>query len=219
MGESGWERRFFGSTRGRVLALLRRASRTVDELARALGLTDNAVRAHLATLERDGLVRQEGLRRGAGKPAYAYDLTPAAERLFPSAYGPLLDQLLAVLAERLPPDQVEAILRQTGRRLAATAPAAPPAADLRARVERALALLDSLGGLAELEERDGKYVIQGYRCPLAAVVPDHPAACLLAEALLADAVGAPVRECCERADRPCCRFEIPVGATPLAEES
>ncbi|HET8631769.1 MAG TPA: ArsR family transcriptional regulator, partial [Thermomicrobiales bacterium] len=87
MGESGWERRFFGSTRGRVLALLRRASRTVDELARALGLTDNAVRAHLATLERDGLVRQEGLRRGAGKPAYAYDLTPAAERLFPSAYG------------------------------------------------------------------------------------------------------------------------------------
>jgi predicted ArsR family transcriptional regulator len=202
-----------------VLALLRRASRTVDELARALGLTDNAVRAHLATLERDGLVRQEGLRRGAGKPAYAYDLTPAAERLFPSAYGPLLDQLLAVLAERLPSDQVEAILRQTGRRLAATAPPAPPAADLRARVERALALLDSLGGLAELEEREGKYVIQGYRCPLAAVVPDHPAACLLAEALLADAVGAPVRECCERGERPCCRFEIPAGAASLAEES
>ena len=46
-----------------MVQLLRRASRTVEELAQALGLTDNAVRAHLATLERDGLVRQGGLRR------------------------------------------------------------------------------------------------------------------------------------------------------------
>ena len=37
--------RFFASTRGRIVALLRRESRTVDELAQALDLTDNAVRA------------------------------------------------------------------------------------------------------------------------------------------------------------------------------
>ena len=56
--------RFFTSTRGRIVTLLRRASRTVDELAAALDLTDNAVRAHLATLERDGIVQQRGARRG-----------------------------------------------------------------------------------------------------------------------------------------------------------
>ena len=43
-----WKQRFFSSTRGRIVALLRRTSRTVDELAQALDLTDNAVRAHLA---------------------------------------------------------------------------------------------------------------------------------------------------------------------------
>ncbi|MFL5666689.1 MAG: ArsR family transcriptional regulator, partial [Ktedonobacteraceae bacterium] len=52
--------RFFTSTRGHIITLLRRAGHTVDELARALQLTDNAVRSHLATLERDGLVRQSG---------------------------------------------------------------------------------------------------------------------------------------------------------------
>ena len=83
MSAIGWNQRFLSSTRGQVVALLRQGHSTVEELARALGLTDNAVRAHLASLERDGLVVQSGLRRGMRKPAYAYALTPDAERLFP----------------------------------------------------------------------------------------------------------------------------------------
>ena len=35
-----WERRFFASTRGRIVQLLRRGSRTVEELAQALDLTE-----------------------------------------------------------------------------------------------------------------------------------------------------------------------------------
>lgn len=207
-----WDQRFFASTRGQVVTLLRRASRTVDELARALDLTDNAVRAQLAGLERDGLVRQQGLRRGAGKPAYAYDLTPEAERLFPKAYGPVLRQLLAVLAERLRPEELEGLLRTVGRRLATgrTAPASEP----RARLATAVAVLNELGGLAELEERDGAIVIRGYSCPLAAAVPGHPAVCKLAEALLSEVVGAPVRERCDRGERPRCRFDVTLAAHP-----
>ncbi len=122
MAMTRWDQRFFSTTRGRIVALLRRATRTVDELADVLGLTDNAVRAHLATLERDGLVQQSGLRRGSGKPAYAYDLTPEAERLFPKAYGPILGELLDVLAERLPPAELEELLRAVGRQPAPHAP-------------------------------------------------------------------------------------------------
>src|SRR2546423_10622510 len=113
-----WNQRFFESTRGRIITLLRRASRTVEELAQALQLTDNAVRAHLATLERDGLVRQRGIRRGSGKPSYVYELSPDAETLFPKAYGPIMRQLLEVLCEQMSPEQVEALLRMTGRRIA-----------------------------------------------------------------------------------------------------
>src|SRR5205807_554426 len=81
--------------------LLRQASQTVEELAQVLDLTDNAVRAQLMVLERDGLVQQRGSRRGSSKPAYVYGLTAAAEELFPKAYGPVLRQLLETLNERL----------------------------------------------------------------------------------------------------------------------
>ena len=91
--------RFLASTRGQVVILLRQGLATVDELATTLGLTDNAVRAHLAGLERDGLVVQAGVRRGGGKPAYTYAITADAEQLFPKAYGAILSVLLDVLGE------------------------------------------------------------------------------------------------------------------------
>ena len=55
MARKNWNRWFFASRRGQIITLLRRSSRTVDELAQVLGLTHTAVRAHLAALERDGL--------------------------------------------------------------------------------------------------------------------------------------------------------------------
>ena len=73
--------RFLETTRGRILGLLRCETRTVEELAQALDLTDNAVRAHLSTLERDGMVRSAGVRRGpgAGKPSTVYELPPETD--------------------------------------------------------------------------------------------------------------------------------------------
>ena len=41
------DKRFFESTRGRIVTLLRGTTETVNELAQQLELSDNAVRAHL----------------------------------------------------------------------------------------------------------------------------------------------------------------------------
>ena len=59
-------RKFFGSTRGRIVTLLRRRGQTVDDLAAEVELTNNGVRAHLATLERDGLVTHSRSRDVSG---------------------------------------------------------------------------------------------------------------------------------------------------------
>ena len=199
-----FDRRFFASTRGRIVALLRAASRTVDELADALGLTNNAVRAHLTTLERDGLVEANGRRRGVSKPAVAYGLTDQAEHLFPKAYEPVLREMVAVVSEQLGPARAEALLRETGRRLAG----GPPAGDLRARLDAAVAVLDELGGAAVVEEEDGRFVIRGRSCPLAATVAERPEVCRLGEALVSELVGQPVRTCCQQGERPRCCFEV-----------
>jgi predicted ArsR family transcriptional regulator len=199
--------RFFASTRGKIVTLLRRASRTVEELAQALGVTDNAVRAQLALLERDRLVQQHGSRRGSSKPAYVYSLTPAAEELYPKAYGLVLLQLLEGLHARLSAEEVEALMRVTGRRLASMW--SVPPGEVRMRLERAVEALNELGGLAELERHNGTYVIRGYSCPLAAVVPGHPEICRLTASLLTELVEMPVQEQCDRGEKVGCRFVVP----------
>src|SRR5215216_5174124 len=131
------DRRFFESTRGQIVTILRGSACTVEELAARLELTDNAVRAHLSTLERDGLVRQSGLRRGPRKPHFTYVLTEEADKLFPKAYDALLNQLIAVLKSRLEPAEIEEVLREVGRAIAADAPAGQNAS-LESRVQTAL---------------------------------------------------------------------------------
>jgi predicted ArsR family transcriptional regulator len=205
----GWNQRFLESTRGRIVQLLRRASQTVDELAGALDLTDNAVRAHLATLERDGLVRQSGVRRGVGKPAYAYSLTDEADSLFPKAYGEVLRRVLGEVASRHGRAEVDAVLRTVGRELAEALGGRMDGAAVEQRLERVRSVLSDLGGLAEVRREGDHFVLEGYGCPLQAIVPDHPEACQLALALIEDLLGTgEVTECCRKGPRPACLFEI-----------
>ena len=202
-----FDKRFFESTRGQIISLLRSAPCTVEELAGKLTLTDNAVRAHLATLERDGLVRQSGLRRGPRKPHFTYVLTDEADKLFPKAYDALLNQLLAVLKTRLEPAEIEDVLREVGRALAADA-SSGNSASLESRVQTALKVLESIGGAAAVEQHGDKLVIASSGCPLAAAVSVHPEVCRLAETLVAEIVKVPVEEHCDREGRPRCRFEL-----------
>ncbi len=212
MRATRWRERFFASTRGRIVVLLRRGPLSVSELARAVGLTDNALRGHLATLERDGLVEPRGVRRGQGKPAGLYGLTHGAEALFPQGYALVLGSLLDALADRLPLYDRDALLEEAGRRTAAHLP--PAAGDARARLESAAAALAELGGLAEVEEEDGRLALRAYGCPFGRVVPGHPEVCRLAAALLRELTALPIVERCPREGTPRCRFEV--EATPSA---
>jgi predicted ArsR family transcriptional regulator len=202
------DERFFGSTRGRIVTMLRGTTRTVNELAEELGLTDNAVRAHLLSLERDGLVRQSGVQRGYRKPHYAYELTSEAENLFPKAYDALLNELISVLKGHLTTQALEEVLREVGRTLAADRPPVEPGSGLNIRAQSAVDVLEALGGSPRLEEVNDKLVIRSRNCPLASAVSKHPEVCELAEALVAEIVGASVHEHCDREDVPRCCFEI-----------
>jgi predicted ArsR family transcriptional regulator len=204
--------RFLETTRGRVLAHLRRGPATVEELAQALQLTDNAIRVHLTTLDRDGLVRQTGVRRGpsAGKPASVYELTAEAEARLSRAYAPVLTALLEELSTRLPTPDAEALLRDAGSRLASALPARSP--DLQSRVREAAALLNQLGGDITIEHEPGGIRIRGSGCPLSATVARRPEACRAVQGLLAEVIGTPVALCCEREPRPRCCFTVSTAA-------
>jgi predicted ArsR family transcriptional regulator len=202
-------KRFHASTRGRLLKLLRAGPKTVDDLADELELTDNAVRLHLTGLERDGMVRPNGVRRGAGagKPATIYELEPDAEPLLSRAYAPVLATLLEVIADEFPLPQAKKILRETGRRLA-KALGARASGDLRTRARAAAAVLTALGADIAVEDRRGTTTLRGTACPLATAVSRSPQVCHAVETLVAEVSGAKARECCDRGDRPRCCFEL-----------
>lgn len=187
---------------------MRGTTKTVNELAEELELTDNAVRAHLLSLERDGLIRQSGMQRGTRKPHFSYELTDEAEKLFPKAYDAILSQLIAVLKGRLTPVELEQALRDVGSSLARAQPGGTQDGDLESRLNNALTALEAIGGAARIEKDGPKTVISSEGCPLAAVVSEHPEVCRLAETLMSEIIGEKVQERCDRAGSPRCRFEV-----------
>src|SRR5688500_1162354 len=202
------ERDLFETTRGKVLLLLCRGPRTVNELMEELGVTDNAVRAQLVNLQQGGLVRQVGLRPGTRKPHVDYELTPKARQQFPAAHEPVLNALIDVLQERLPRDETRSLMVEVARRLFATW-----VGELREREpdRRAAELYEKLRGLApglSLDEAPNHFEVRACGCPLASVTAGHPEVCGLLAGVLADVLGTKVREQCQRDESPRCCFEV-----------
>jgi predicted ArsR family transcriptional regulator len=201
---SRFDDRFFSSTRGRLVLLIRESPKTVNDLAAALDITDNAVRAHLLSLERDQLVRSGGTVAGARKPHTLYELTENARDHFPRPYGSILKRFLAVLKLRLSSRAIATDLRETGRQMAADV-AIEPGLD---RLDSAVATLQELGGSARVVVEGGHTSIQSESCPFGEIVAEHPEVCRLAESMVEEIVGQPVRETCARDGPPKCRFMI-----------
>src|ERR1043165_2619130 len=204
----GWRARLMESTRGKILDLLRARDQTVNQLAAALRLTDNAIRGHLLSLERDGLVHQSGTQPGVRKPHATYALTPEAEQIFPKSYGVLLDLILTVISKQLSPKELRAAMREVGKRVADNHLQEVKGKSRNKRIEAALRILKDLGGSVTFEKIEGKHFICGNGCPLAAATSRHPEACLIAESLLSQIIGASVKEHCLSGTAPSCRFEI-----------
>src|ERR1700729_3908269 len=109
--------RFFASTRGKIVTeLRRRGSASAADLARAFGLSPNAVRQQLVVLERDGLVAEHSVRRGPTKPTLEFSLTGEADKLFPQAYDKLLGAVLREVREQFGAPAVDRIFDGLSKR-------------------------------------------------------------------------------------------------------
>lgn len=192
--------------RRNIVELLRRSSLSAQELADALGVTHNAVRAHLAALVHAGLVREGGRRPGTSRPTVMYELAPRAESALSHAYIPFVAHLLRALGARMSPAELHGLMHTVGRSLAAEQPKLR--GPLPQRIEAARGLLAELGALTEVEPVDHGFIIRGYGCLLAEAVHGRPEVCRAMESLLAELLEVRVEECCERGERPRCCFRI-----------
>ena len=200
-----FDKRFFESTRGRIVALLRSGNRTVNDLVDELDLTDNAIRAHLLSLERDSLVVQKGTIKGFRKPHFVYGLTENGRQLFPRSYDSLLSQLLTTLKDRFTSEGFRDLLKDVGRKIGVQKPTHE---NIHERAKLAAVELYDFGGSPTVTEIDGVLSISSDNCPFAEVVSEHPETCKIIESMVAEIVRAPVEEKCIRNGSPKCSFVI-----------
>ncbi len=195
-------------TRDRIVRLLLKKPHTVEELAAQLDVTENAVRAQIALLQRDRTVEVQGSVKSGRRPAAVYGVPAGADVHISKAYPAVLAHLVKVLADRMPQREFKAVMKDLGKDIAASAPRL--SGDARQRVGGAVRYLRSQGSLVEMAEEKGKIVITSSGCPIGQVVANDARACLAMEALIAQMTGLPVAEHCDRSGHPHCRFEITV---------
>jgi predicted ArsR family transcriptional regulator len=178
------------TTRGRIVSALQAGGLTSDDIASKLGLTRSAVRVQINAMERDGVVKRVGKRPGTTRPSHVFELTPEVEQLLSKAYIPLLTNLVGVFAQALSAQQVDALLRQTGKALAnELARGRRPSGNLRSRVATASEMLNEHLGATTHVEGNGQFVIRGVGCPLAALTGKHRGVCMAMESLVTEIVG------------------------------
>lgn len=193
-------------TRGQIVTLIRGGTATVNGIAAELGLTQNAVRAHLLSLEKDHLIEIGGQQPSTRRPAQVYKLTAAAEAFYARGYEPVLNELAKILSNTKGRDEVERLFKTVGENLGVQV--APLRGSLNDRLNVAIEVLTSLGAVVEVEEGTDGILLRGRRCPLASLVSTCPEACSLGVALVESILQIPVEEKCVKHPTPACRFLV-----------
>lgn len=203
----------FGETRKHLMRHLLRHKRgaTIDELARAAGVTRTAVRQHLAALLRDGLVAAGGTRPTGGRPERLFALTAAGKEAFPRHYSWFAQLLIEAITQehgatglrlrlgRIAASVVSQILART-----------PAAGGRRQKIEALSALMDELGYDARTaKDIGGLPTIEADNCVFHELAMKDPNVCHFDLALLSGFTGSKVtlHECMARGGH-VCRFQF-----------
>src|SRR5262245_29806282 len=203
----------FGASRNLLMRHLLRhkAGASIDEMAAAAGVTRTAVRQHLASLMRDGLVDAGATRPTGGRPERLFVLSARGREEFPRRYS-WFAQLLIEAMER---EHGTGGLRLRLGRIAAAVvaqlqQALPVGGGRREKVKALAGLMDGLGYDARTAaDVDGAPTIEADNCVFHELASKNPEICHFDLALLSGYTGSKVTlsECMARGGH-VCRFQF-----------
>ena len=182
---------------------------TVDELSQRLAITRNAVRQHLAGLEKEALVVAGTTRPTGGRPEQLYVLTDAGREFFPRQYSWLAQLVIESIREELGSE---------GLRRRLTALGAAVARRLRVQYPHAKTRRQRVAAVAELMEHMGYHAapstasgtrLEAKNCVFHDLARKNPEVCQFDIALLASFTDSRVdhEECMAKGGN-VCRFRF-----------
>lgn len=208
----------FGETRKLLMRHLLRHKRgaTIDELARAIGVTRTAVRQHLAALLRDGLAAAGESRPTGGRPERLFVLTPAGREAFPRHYSWFAQLLIEAITQEHGATGLRLRLGRIASSVVAQIRAQTPVSgSRRQKVEALSTLMDELGYDARTaKDVDGLPTIEADNCVFHELAMKDPNVCHFDLALLSGFTGSKVtlHECMARGGHVCrFQFKPPAG--------
>jgi len=203
-----------GDRQQQLLTMLlgNKAGLTVEELSQQLQITRNAVRQHLAALERDDLVRRGETKPSGGRPEQLYLLSDRGAEMFPRRYSwfseLLIEAMMAEAGREAVGDKLDEMGRAVGRQLL-SARASPPD-----RTAVLAAIMKELGYAAEVAS-SADDTIQANNCVFHHLAAKFPEVCRFDLGLMGAFADAAVdhQECMVRGGR-MCRFKLTPKARP-----
>jgi len=199
------------TTRRQIITLLRtEGGLSVGDLSGRIGITEMAIRRHIATLERDALIYPTTIRQPMGRPAKVYQLTEEADEMFPKNYHALTLDILEDLASVDGEEKIQRLFEHRENRLVVKYLDLMAGKPLEERVAILAELQNSKGYLSKWESKgDGTYEIVEYNCPIAQVSKLYPQTCACETNVFRRVLDADVnRTECLAEGGACCVFKI-----------
>jgi predicted ArsR family transcriptional regulator len=164
--------------RGILLFLKGRPDASLEEVARALGISKVAALGHLQKLEGEHLVQRSYQAGRVGRPRVIFRLTPESVSLFPQGYSDMSRAALEFIERKLGPTAVGELFQQRAHEVADRNRARLASGDVRERVEELARIRTEGGYMAEVAaRRKGSLELLEHNCPILALADRFPVAC------------------------------------------
>jgi DeoR family transcriptional regulator, suf operon transcriptional repressor len=200
-----------GSRQRQLLELLlqNKDGLCIDEIAKTLTISRNAVQQHISVLELEGYLQAGDLNKTAGRPVRRYVLTEAGINSFPKQYAWFSKLMLSDLKNEIGHKAFERYMQKLGENLSQSYQYRFTGKPAHEKVEELLKIMDELGYMTNKKpesDDQGEATIKATNCVFHDLAQKHNEICQFDVALITSLLGQDVKitECMAKGGGICC---------------
>ncbi len=187
--------------------------KTINEIADAVDLSNNAARKYLFELEKSDYVVKETQKRNIGRPVVLYSLHSNALEVFPKVYADFAVSLISELKNELGETRTKKILSDVGKTLGKAIKinfsSEVDQSSLEQRIITLVKIFEEYGKFPTVLEDEEYYFVRNSNCLLFSIVKEHSIVCEvdqnIVEVLLKSKAE---KQQCLKNDDPFCQYRI-----------
>ncbi|NBJ71157.1 MULTISPECIES: ArsR family transcriptional regulator [Clostridia] len=167
------------TTKDKILYLLKKEGKlTVGDFIQHLQITDMAIRKHLSTMEKEGLISSVEMKQPIGRPIQQYILSVKGERLFPKNYETLSIEFLNDIQTIYGDKAIQQLFDKRKQRLSKEYAVHLQHKSPEEKMRELKRLQNEKGYMAEYKQTGAKtYELVEHNCPLLAIAQSFKIAC------------------------------------------